>query len=54
VNLPGKILGFFAGGIVMATGYASYFIVTVLAILPATMLCLWLWPRFQHFEVTST
>jgi PAT family beta-lactamase induction signal transducer AmpG len=54
VNLPGKILGFFAGGIVTATGYGSYFIITVLAILPATMLCLWLWPRFRSIEATST
>lgn len=23
VNLPGKVLGFFAGGIVMATGYGA-------------------------------
>jgi PAT family beta-lactamase induction signal transducer AmpG len=54
VNLPGKILGFFAGGIVEATGYASYFIITVLAILPATMLCLWLRPRFRRLEASST
>jgi PAT family beta-lactamase induction signal transducer AmpG len=52
VNLPGKILGFFAGGIVTATGYGSYFILTVLAIVPATALCLWLWPRFRRLDST--
>ncbi len=50
VNLPGKILGFFAGGIVATTGYGSYFVITVLAIVPATALCLWLWSRFRHLD----
>jgi MFS transporter, PAT family, beta-lactamase induction signal transducer AmpG len=45
LNLPGKVLGFFAGGIVAATGYSSYFIITVLAVPPAAALCLWLWSR---------
>ena len=26
VNLPAKVLGFFAGGIAMATGYGMYFV----------------------------
>lgn len=52
VNLPGKILGFFAGGIVAATGYGSYFVITVLAVFPAALLCLWLWPRFRRLEAT--
>lgn len=50
VNLPGKVLGFFAGGIVSATGYGMYFIITVIAVLPAAMLCVWLWPRFRRFD----
>src|SRR3546814_15041509 len=29
VNLPGKILGFFAGGIALTTGYGGYFVITV-------------------------
>jgi len=45
VNLPGKVLGFFAGGIVMATGYGVYFVITVLSILPAVLLMFWLWSR---------
>ncbi|MEO5625760.1 MAG: MFS transporter, partial [Dokdonella sp.] len=48
VNLPGKVLGFFAGGIAAATGYSTYFIITTLAILPATMLFIYLWPRFAR------
>lgn len=47
VNLPGKVLGFFAGGIVMATNYGFYFVLTVLAVLPAALLLLWLVPRLQ-------
>jgi PAT family beta-lactamase induction signal transducer AmpG len=50
VNLPGKVLGFFAGGIVAATGYGAYFVITTLAILPAALLCLWLWPRLSRVE----
>jgi PAT family beta-lactamase induction signal transducer AmpG len=38
VNLPGKLLGFFAGGIVAATSYATYFVLTVFAIVPALVL----------------
>ena len=47
VNLPGKVLGFFAGGIAERSGYGAYFVITVLAVLPATALFLWLWPRFK-------
>jgi PAT family beta-lactamase induction signal transducer AmpG len=50
VNLPGKLLGFFAGGIATATGYGGYFIITVLAVLPAMMLFACLWARFRSFE----
>ena len=48
VNLPGKLLGFFAGGIVTALGYGSYFLITVLSILPAMLLFGVLWPRFRR------
>ncbi|MCR6495323.1 MFS transporter [Thermomonas sp. S9] len=48
VNLPGKILGFFAGGIVMATGYGMYFVITVLALLPALLLYAWLTPALRQ------
>ncbi len=47
VNLPGKVLGFFAGGIAMATGYGQYFIITVFAVLPAMLLFFYLWSRFH-------
>ncbi len=47
VNLPGKILGFFAGGIVMATGYGMYFVITVLALIPAALLYVWLTPKLR-------
>ena len=50
VNLPGKMLGFFAGGIATATGYGEYFVITVLSILPAMGLFVYLWPRFRGAE----
>jgi PAT family beta-lactamase induction signal transducer AmpG len=53
VNLPGKLLGFFAGGIATTTGYGGYFIITVLALLPAMMIFAYLWPRFRGMERAS-
>jgi PAT family beta-lactamase induction signal transducer AmpG len=50
VNLPGKVLGVFAGAIVEATSYASYFVIATLAVLPATALLLYLWPRFREAD----
>jgi PAT family beta-lactamase induction signal transducer AmpG len=50
VNLPGKVLGFFAGGIATATGYGGYFVITVLAVLPSMMLFAWLWRYFRGAE----
>ncbi|HEY0229951.1 MAG TPA: MFS transporter, partial [Dokdonella sp.] len=50
VNLPGKILGFFAGGIAAAAGYRNYFIITVLALVPAAILLAFLWPRMRAQE----
>ena len=47
VNLPGKVLGFFAGGIVASTGYGPYFVITTSALLPAAVLMLVLWPRYR-------
>jgi len=45
VNLPGKVLGVFAGRIVEATSYGTYFIIATVAVIPATAMFLWLWPR---------
>jgi PAT family beta-lactamase induction signal transducer AmpG len=53
VNLPGKVLGVFAGGIVEATSYGTYFIIATLAVLPATLLFLYLWPRFRDIDVPA-
>jgi PAT family beta-lactamase induction signal transducer AmpG len=50
VNLPGKVLGFFAGGIAMVTGYGGYFIITVLAVIPSMLLFVFLTPRFRRIE----
>jgi PAT family beta-lactamase induction signal transducer AmpG len=47
VNLPGKVLGVFAGGIVEATSYGTYFVIATLAVLPATLLFLWLLPQLK-------
>ena len=53
VNLPGKLLGFFAGGIATATGYGMFFIITVLSLLPAGALFLYLWPRYDDKPPTG-
>lgn len=53
VNLPGKILGFFAGGIAEATGYGMYFVITVLALAPAMLLYAALTPRFRAREAAA-
>jgi PAT family beta-lactamase induction signal transducer AmpG len=50
VNLPGKLLGFFAGGIATAAGYGGYFVLTVLALIPAMLLYAALWRRFRAIE----
>jgi len=47
VNLPGKILGFFAGGIATAVGYGWFFVITVLALLPAMLVYALLTPRLR-------
>lgn len=47
VNLPGKVLGVFAGRIVEASSYAHFFVIATLAVLPATLLFLWLLPRLK-------
>jgi MFS transporter, PAT family, beta-lactamase induction signal transducer AmpG len=54
VNLPGKVLGVFAGGIVESTGYGTYFVIATLAVLPATGLLLYLWPRFRDADIGAT
>jgi PAT family beta-lactamase induction signal transducer AmpG len=48
VNLPGKMLGFFAGSIVAMVGYGGYFAVTVISILPAMLLFASLWGYFSR------
>jgi MFS transporter, PAT family, beta-lactamase induction signal transducer AmpG len=50
VNLPGKLLGFFAGGIATTTGYGGYFVITVLAVLPSMLLFACLWRYFRGVE----
>ena len=45
VNLPGKVLGIFAGGIVEASSYGTYFVIATLAVIPAMLLMLLMWNR---------
>ena len=52
-HMESKVLGFFAGGIVASAGYANFFVLTVLAVLPAALLCLWLWPRFRRLGMST-
>ncbi|MBD8871305.1 MFS transporter [Rhodanobacter sp. DHB23] len=53
VNLPGKALGFFAGGIVTVIGYGGYFAITVVSVLPAMLLFACLWRRFDPLAAPS-
>jgi MFS transporter, PAT family, beta-lactamase induction signal transducer AmpG len=53
VNVTGKVLGIFAGSIVTATGYAHYFLITVLPVLPAALLGLVLWRWFNKRHVNT-
>jgi PAT family beta-lactamase induction signal transducer AmpG len=48
VNITGKVLGIFAGKIVTESGYANYFLITVLPVLPAALLGLVLWKWFSR------
>ncbi len=50
VNVSGKVLGIFAGSIVTATGYANFFIITVLPVVPAALLGVLLWRMFGRRE----
>jgi len=54
LNVPGKVLGFFAGSIVVATDYATFFMLTTLAIPPAALLCLWLTSQFRRRDRATT
>lgn len=57
ITLPGKVLGFYSGRIVEAVGYAPYFWITTLAIIPAIILYFWLQPRVkldEQADVTDT
>jgi MFS transporter, PAT family, beta-lactamase induction signal transducer AmpG len=51
VNLPGKVLGFFAGGIVTTAGYGGYFVITVFSMAPAMLLFACLWRRFSKEDL---
>jgi PAT family beta-lactamase induction signal transducer AmpG len=52
VNLPGKLLGFFAGGIAMSLGYGGYFSITVVSVLPAMVVYACLWNYYRRAERT--
>jgi PAT family beta-lactamase induction signal transducer AmpG len=54
VNLPGKVLGIFAGGIATSVGYGAYFVITVLALVPASVLLIFLWPRYRTVGTEGT
>lgn len=47
VTLPGKLLGGLSGYLVAGVGYAAFFVLTTLAMLPALALWLWLRRRVQ-------
>jgi PAT family beta-lactamase induction signal transducer AmpG len=52
LNTPGKVMGFLAGSIVASTNYATFFMLTTLAIPPSVALCLWLWSQDRRRGAT--
>jgi PAT family beta-lactamase induction signal transducer AmpG len=50
VNITGKVLGFFAGGIATATGYGMYFVISWLSVIPSVFLIAYLWRHFSKAD----
>lgn len=50
ITLPGKVLGFYSGRIVESVGYAPYFVLTTVLVIPAIMLFFWLRPKVRLGE----
>ncbi len=44
-NLPGKLVGGASGWMAESWGYAGFFVVSTLSVVPALLLLAWLWPR---------
>jgi PAT family beta-lactamase induction signal transducer AmpG len=44
-NLPGKLIGGAAGWMAEAWGYAGFFVVSTVSVVPTLLLLAWLWPR---------
>ena len=54
VNLPGKLLGIFAGAIVEATSYSEYFVIATVAVGPGSLVFLVLWGRLPPDETRAS
>ena len=44
-NLPGKFVGGFSGYIVEKSSYSSFFLISVISVVPALLLLAWLWKK---------
>ncbi|NBU58885.1 MAG: MFS transporter [Betaproteobacteria bacterium] len=44
-NLPGKLVGGASGWMAEAWGYAGFFVVSTVSVVPTLLLLAWLWPR---------
>ena len=44
-NLPGKLIGGFAGFIVEASSYTTFFVISSVSVIPTLLLLAWLWNR---------
>ncbi|MBU3694402.1 MAG: AmpG family muropeptide MFS transporter [Rhodocyclaceae bacterium] len=44
-NLPGKLLGGASGWMAEAWGYAGFFVLSTVSVVPTLLLLAWLWPR---------
>ena len=49
-NLPGKLIAGGSGFLVDRLGYAGFYSLTMISIVPALALLWWLWPRYRKLE----
>jgi len=46
-NLPGKLIGGFAGYIVEASSYTVFFVISSVSVVPTLLILAWLWNRMK-------
>ncbi|OJY96834.1 MAG: MFS transporter [Lysobacterales bacterium 63-13] len=52
-NLPGKLIGGFAGYIVEASSYTVFFVISSVSVIPTLLILAWLWNRMKPESPTA-